>query len=77
MENFSYEKTIAINIPLTKISSFENKELSLNNTSIDPFQMSPPNSFMDKLVKRMDDYYSPTNTSSSRPSSSRPSSSKF
>lgn len=68
MDKYSYERTIAITIPLTKISSFENKELGLNHTCIDPSKMSPPNSFMDKLVKRMDNYYSPTNASS-RPSS--------
>ena len=66
MENSMYEQTIAI--PIQKTSSFENKELSLNTTSIDPTTMSPPNNFMNKLVKRMDSYYSPTN-SSSRPSS--------
>jgi len=51
MDNFSYEKTIAITIPLTKISSFENKELGLNHTCIDPSKVSPPNSFMDKIGK--------------------------
>ena len=56
-----YERTISIPIPLKKTSSFENKELSLTHTCIDPSKMSPPNSFMDKLVKRMDNYYSPTN----------------
>ena len=64
MDNYSYERTIAITIPLKKISSFENKELSLNHTCIDPFKMSPPNNFMNKLVKRIDNYYSPTNRSS-------------
>jgi hypothetical protein len=60
-----YERTISIPIPLKKTSSFENKELSLTHTCIDPSKMSPPNSFMDKLVKRMDNYYSPTNASAS------------
>jgi len=68
MDNYSYERTIAITIPFKKISSFENKELSLNHTCIDPSKMSPPNRFIDKLVKRMDTYYSPTNATS-RPSS--------
>jgi hypothetical protein len=63
MENSMYEQTIAI--PIQKTSSFENKELSLNTTSIDPTTMSPPNNFMNKLVKRMGNYYSP----SSRPTS--------
>ena len=63
METCAYEKTIAIPIPITKTSSFENKELSLTHTCIDPSKMSPPNSFMDKLAKRMDQYYSPTHAS--------------
>ncbi len=67
MENSMYEQTIAI--PIQKISSFENKELSLNTTSIDPTTMSPPNNFMNKLVKRMDTYYSPTSATSSRSTS--------
>lgn len=66
MENSMYEQ--AIMIPIQKTSSFENKELSLNTTSIDPTTMSPPNDFMNKLVKRMGNYYSPTNASS-RPTS--------
>jgi hypothetical protein len=66
MENSMYEQTIAI--PIQKTSSFENKELSLNTISNDPTSMSPPNDFMNKLVKRMGSYYSPTNTSS-RPTS--------
>ena len=69
MENSMYDRTIAIAIPIQKTSSFENKELSLNTTSIDPTTMSPPNNFMNKLVKRMDTYYSPTSASSSRPTS--------
>ena len=56
--NYIHEK--AAPIPLKKISSFENcKELSLNQSFIDPTKMSPPNTFMDKLAKRMDTYYSP------------------
>ena len=47
---------------MKKTSSFENKELSLNHNFIDPTKMSPPNTFMDKLAKRMDSYYSPTTT---------------
>jgi|TARA_B110000967_G_scaffold153408_1_gene157850 hypothetical protein len=67
MENSMYEQTIAI--PIQKTSSFENKELSLNTTSIDPTTMSPPNNFMNKLVKRMGNYYSPTSAPLSRPTS--------
>jgi hypothetical protein len=55
--NYIHEK--AVPIPLKKTTSFENKELSLNQNFIDPTKMSPPNTFMDKLTKRMDNYYSP------------------
>jgi len=54
----TYERSVII--PIQKTSSFENKELSLNHNFIDPTKMSPPNSFMAKLTKRMDNYYSPT-----------------
>jgi hypothetical protein len=53
----TYERSISI--PIQKTTSFENKELGLNHTFIDPTKISPPNSFMDKLAKRMDNYYSP------------------
>ena len=33
------------------------KELSLTQNFIDPNKMSPPNSFIDKLMKRIDNYY--------------------
>ena len=57
MESYIYEKTQPI--PLKKVSSFENTaEVSRSNTFIDPTKMSPPNMFMDKLMKRMDSYYS-------------------
>lgn len=59
--SMTYERSISI--PIQKTESFENKELSLNHTFIDPSKMSPPNSFMDKLAKRMDSYYSPSNSS--------------
>ena len=60
MNSYIHERhTIAI--PIKKNTSFENcKELSLNQNFIDPSKMSPPNSFMEKLMKRMDNYYSPT-----------------
>lgn len=58
--DYIHEKTVPI--PMKKTSSFENKELSLNHNFIDPTKMSPPNTFMDKLAKRMDSYYSPTTT---------------
>lgn len=58
MDSYIHEKMQPI--PLKKVTSFENSsELSLNNTFFDPSKMSPPNSFMDKLIKRMDTYYSP------------------
>jgi hypothetical protein len=60
MNSYIHEKTQPI--PLKKVSSFETtSELSLNHTFFDPSKMSPPNSFMDKLMKRMDNYYSPSN----------------
>jgi hypothetical protein len=58
MDSYIHEKMQPI--PLKKVTSFENSsELSLNNTFFDPSKMSPPNNFMDKLIKRMDTYYSP------------------
>ena len=57
--DYTHERTIPL--PIQKSSSNDNcKELSLNHTFIDPSKMSPPNIFMDKLMKRMDNYYSPT-----------------
>lgn len=57
--DYIHERTIPL--PIQKSSYNDNcKELSLNHTFIDPSKMSPPNSFMDKLMKRMDNYYSPT-----------------
>ena len=57
--DYTHERTIPL--PIQKSSSNDNcKELSLNHTFIDPSKMSPPDSFMDKLMKRMDNYYSPT-----------------
>lgn len=62
MDSYIHEKTQPI--PLKNVSSFENSsELSLNHTFFDPTKMSPPNSFMDKLIKRMDTYYTPKNDS--------------
>ena len=54
MDSYMHERTIAI--PIQKTNSFENKELSLNTTSIDPTTMSPPNDFMNKLMIRMNSY---------------------
>ena len=60
MNSYIHEKTQPI--ILKKVLTIENNsELGLNHTCFDPSKMSPPNSFMDKLMKRMDNYYSPTN----------------
>ena len=36
----------------------QNNKYDLAQINIDPFRMSPPNHFMDKLQKRIDNYYS-------------------
>ena len=60
MNSYIHERQ-TIPVAIKKTESFENcKELSLNQNFIDPSKMSPPNSFMEKLMKRMDNYYSPT-----------------
>ena len=46
------------------IPIIQNKEHSLTNNVIDPAYMSPPNSFMNKLQQRFDNYYSPKSKSS-------------
>ena len=62
MNSYIHERQ-TIPLPIKKIISYENKELSRHNNVIDPSKMSPPNHFMDKLLKRMDNYYSPTKKS--------------
>ena len=63
MNSYINEKSQPRPIPFIKVSSFEtNSELSLNHAVIDPSKMSPPNNFMDTLMKRMDNYYSPTDS---------------
>ena len=47
------ERSYPIKINQSNYSS----QRSLNETTIDPSKMSPPNFFMDKLQKRMDKYY--------------------
>ena len=60
MNSYIHEKTQQI--PIKKVSSFESTpEHSLTPIFTDPSKMSPTNSFMDKLMKRMDHYYSPVN----------------
>ena len=67
MNSYINEKTQPKAIPLIKVSSFEtNSELSLNHAVIDPSKMSPPNNFMETLMKRMDNYYSPTAVATSK-----------
>lgn len=57
--DYIHERVISKPFPIKKTTSQENcKELSLNHILNDPNKMSPPNSFMDKLMKRMDSYYS-------------------
>ena len=68
MDSYTYEIK---NIPLKKTNSYESRELSLNTSYIDPSKMSPPNDFMEKLMKRMDNYYSPTSDSNSNSNSNR------
>lgn len=66
MDSYTYERSVPIAINSPKNSEYS-KELGLNNTTIDPFKMSPPNIFMKKLTKRMDNYYSRTVQNSSSP----------
>jgi hypothetical protein len=57
--DYTYERTLPI--PIQNYSIQHNcKELSLNHNLVDPSKMSPPNIFMDKLIKRLDNYYSPS-----------------
>ena len=60
MTGYIYERTIPIPISKTIISTEKSKELSLKHNLIDPSKMSPPDNFMEKLMQRMDNYYSPT-----------------
>ncbi len=54
--DYTYERTLPI--PIRNYSAQHNcKELSLNHNLADPSKMSPPNIFMDKLIKRLDNYY--------------------
>jgi hypothetical protein len=58
MEHYIHERTTPIVIKNNTINT-HSKELGLTNNVIDPFKMSPPNSFIAKLNARMDSYYSP------------------
>ena len=58
MEHYIHERSTPIVIKNNTINKKSN-ELGLNHNVIDPFKMSPPNSFMNKLNVRMDTYYSP------------------
>lgn len=57
MEHYIHERSNPIVIKHNTINKKSN-ELGLNHHVIDPFKMSPPNSFMNKLNARMDTYYS-------------------
>ena len=61
MDKYTPEKSVPIPIKQTSTVSNSN-ELSLNQSFNDPSKMSPPDNFMEKLIKRMDVYYSPKNT---------------
>ena len=61
MDKYIPEKSLPIPIkPTTNVVN--SNELSLNQSFNDPSKMSPPDNFMEKLIKRMDVYYSPKNT---------------
>ena len=57
MNHYIHERTTPIVIKNSQVNNNLNK-LGLTNHVIDPFKMSPPNSFMDKLNARIDNYYS-------------------
>lgn len=58
MDSYIHEKTLQV--PIKQSTNINNSnELSLNQSFIDPSKMSPPDNFMEKLIKRMDSYYSP------------------
>ncbi len=57
--NYIPEKTLPIAIKQPTI--INSNELSLNQSFNDPSKMTPPDNFMEKLMKRMDVYYSPKN----------------
>jgi hypothetical protein len=60
MEHYIHERSMPIIIKQANNNTINNsKELGLNHNIIDPFKMSPPNSFMNKLNSRMNTYYSP------------------
>jgi len=65
MNKYIPEKSIPIPIkPTTTTTTNNSNELGLNVTVNDPSKMSPPDFFMEKLMKRMDNYYSPKECSS-------------
>ena len=57
MDHYIHERTTPIVIKNSQVNNNLN-ELGLTNHVFDPFKMSPPNSFMDKLNARIDNYYS-------------------
>ena len=65
MDKYIPEKSVPI--PIKQTSTVNNSnELSLNHTVNDPSKMSPPDLFMEKLMKRMDNYYSPKESSNKK-----------
>ena len=68
MNKYTPEKSIPIPIkPTTTATTINNSnELGLNVTVNDPSKMSPPDFFMEKLMKRMDNYYSPKDSSNKK-----------
>ena len=55
-KNYKYETdipTISKPIQIKRVDSYESKS---NNNNFDPSKSSPPNEFMMKLYKRMQDY---------------------
>lgn len=65
MDKYTPEKSVPIPIKQTSTVSNSN-ELSLNLTVNDPSKMSPPDFFMEKLMKRLDNYYSPKESSNKK-----------
>lgn len=58
-KNYKYETdipTISKPIQIKRVDSYESKS---NNNNFDPSKSSPPNEFMMKLYKRMQDYKKP------------------
>ena len=68
MNKYTPEKSspIPIKTTTTTTNNTNSNELGLNVTVNDPSKMSPPDFFMEKLMKRMDNYYSPKECSNKK-----------